>query len=92
MNDTIKKYLLKRAENNWKLQPTPKKNNYSFVICIPSYCEDQYIDKTLNSICNQNSNILKKTLIIIVINNGPNEDPEIISSNQKTKTIIKSLY
>ena len=91
MNDTIKKYLLKRAENKWKLQPTPKKNNYSFVICIPSYCEDQYIDKTLNSICNQNSNILKKTLIIIVINNGPNKNRKTLESNLKTIAIIKSF-
>ena len=89
MNDTIKKYLIKRSEKKWCLDPQPQRKSFSFIICIPSYAEDLYIKKTLQSIEKQNEKLLKKTLIIIVINNGPNEDPKIISSNQKTKAIIK---
>ena len=89
MNNIINKYLIKRSEKKWHLEPKPNNEKFSFIICIPSYSEDKYIKKTLQSIKKQNKTLLKTTLIIIVINNGPNEHNKIISSNKKTITIIK---
>ena len=89
MTNIIKKYITKRTiQDKWKLKPKPKQKKFSFIICIPSYSEHQYIENTLLSISNQNQNYLDKTLIIIVINNGPNEKKTVLSSNEKTIQII----
>ena len=90
MNQPIKKYLLKKSvHQTWSLNSKPDQKKYSFVISIPSYAEDNYIQKTLKSISNQNNLLLKKTLIIIVINNKVNDENKIINSNWKTIEIIK---
>ena len=92
MNQIIKKYIVKKSiQDKWKLNPEPIQKKFSFIICIPSYAEHQYIENTLLSISNQNQNYLNNTLIIIVINNGPNEKKTIISSNEKTIQIINQF-
>ena len=90
MNQVIKKYLFKKSvHQKWILNAKPNQNKYSFIISIPSYAEHKYIQKTLESISNQNNVLLKKTLIIIVINNKINDKKQIINSNLKTIEIIK---
>ena len=92
MNQIIKKYIIKRAiQDKWELKPKPIQKKYSFIICIPSYAEHEYIENTLLSISNQNKKYLKNTLIIIVINNGPNAKKTIISSNKKTNQILNQF-
>ena len=92
MNQIIKKYIIKRAiQDKWELKPKPIQKKYSFIICIPSYAEHEYIENTLLSISNQNKKYLKNTLIIIVINNGPNAKKTIISSNKKTIQILNQF-
>ncbi|MAV58751.1 MAG: hypothetical protein CMG07_02245 [Candidatus Marinimicrobia bacterium] len=90
MNQPIKKYLLKKSlHHKWSLNSKPNQKTYSFIISIPSYAEHNYIRKTLNSISNQNNLLLKKTLIIIVINNKINDENKILNSNLKTIELIK---
>ena len=92
MNQIITKYIIKRTlQDKWKLEPKPIQKKFSFIICIPSYAEHQHIKNTILSISNQDQNYLNNTLIIIVINNGPNEKKTIISSNEQTIQIINQF-
>ena len=60
MNHKINKYVNnKLANKKWSPHKTPSNQHYDFIITIPCYDEYDYIFKTLNSINNQNKNILK---------------------------------
>ena len=51
MNHKYEKYLNKKAiVDCWSFHQKPKKDKYDFVISIPSYCEFDYLFKTLDSI------------------------------------------
>ena len=91
MKSIISKYLEKRAEKKWDLNKIPNNKIYSFIICIPSYAEHNYIIQTLQSISKQNKNLLEKTLIIIVINNSSDSSLDVITSNHNTIKIIKKF-
>ena len=62
----------------------PIKKKYDFFIIIPAYNEELYIHHTLDSINCQNSNLLRNTLVVIVINNAVNTKKEIKNNNQRT--------
>ena len=85
MNHKYLKYLKnKSVSNSWSFNNLPKKDKYEIVITIPCYNEYAYIFKTLNSISEQNSILLDKTLVIVVINNSKNENQEIQKNNGRT--------
>ena len=91
MNHKIKKYInTKLADKKWQPSSTPPKNTYDTIITIPCYNEYDYIFKTLDSINNQNSTILEKTLVSIVINNSIEEHESILLNNRKTYEKLKS--
>ena len=86
-------YINKRGiQGNWFIQPTPTKK-YSHAIVIPSYCESNYIKKTLDSIQNNSSIILKDTLVIVVINNSTKLEYNVYNDNFLTvKKLSKLKY
>ena len=91
MNHKHQKYLDKKSvHKQWSYQKNPIKKNFDFIITIPCYDEYNYLFKTLESIDEQDQNLLKKTLVSIVINNSESEDPIIIQNNLKTfKKLLK---
>jgi len=94
MNHKINKYIKnKLADKKWGIHKTPNKQSYDFIVSIPCYDEYDYIFKTLESINNQNKNILKNTLVSITINNSEDVEDFILSNNQKTyEKLLESTY
>lgn len=91
MNTVIQTYLKKRAEKEpWILKISPEKKKYKFIICIPAYAELNHLPLTLKSIDQQDKKLLDKTLVIIVINNGPNPYPKVLKNNEHTKKLVLS--
>ena len=69
MNHKYKKYFDKKsAHHNWPKNGSYTNKTYDFIISIPCYDEYDYLFKTIKSIQNQNNELLKNTLISIVIN------------------------
>ena len=86
----MEKYLRKKAiKSPWEFHKLPKRDNYKFIIAIPSFNEGELIIETLNSISNQLNIDFSTILVIIVINNSENENEEIIINNHKTFNAIK---
>ena len=98
MDQFLKKTLLKYKKNKidltlGKSNNNPQKNNYKYFIIIPSFSEKLYIKKTLESISQQEKNLLDQTLIIIVINNSINDNNQIKENNYQTyKSLSKREY
>ena len=94
MNHKYEKYLNKKAILDfWVPHIKPQKKNYDFVISIPSYCEFNYLFKTLDSINNQDKSLLDKTIVSIIINNSNHSSKDIIDNNHATyKKLINSNY
>ena len=88
------KYINKKqivSKNN--ISNIPQKKQYDFFIIIPAYYENEYIHDTLASIANQNKLLLKKTLVVIVINNSNLCNQDIKHNNYKTfNTLINTNY
>ena len=77
----FKKYHFKGP---WKLEPIPNQKKYQFIIIIPSFSEYEYLPNLLFSIANQDKQLLKKLLVVIVINNSVNSNKSIIQNNKRT--------
>jgi len=92
--NTLNKYKKKQLQSIVGFShKSPLQRGYKYFIIIPSYNEYNYIHNTLNSIKNQNQELLKKLLVIIVINNAKEAEHSIYINNLKTyKTIINSKY
>jgi len=94
LNHKIQKYKSnKLADKKWSLNKTPHKPSYDIAITIPSYAEYDYLFKTLDSINNQDTDMLKNTLVSIVINNSNNEKQSVIDNNNKTyEKLLESTF
>ena len=94
MNHKYEKYLNKKAiVDCWSFHQKPKKDKYDFVISIPSYCEFNYLFKTLDSINLQEEYLLDKTIVSIVINNSDSCSNSVIKNNHSTyEKLINSSY
>ena len=64
-------------------------NKFNYAIVIPSFSENNFLFKTLDSIEKNNPEILNKTIIIIVVNNSKKTKLNIKNNNYKT---LKLLY
>lgn len=85
MSKVIQKYLKKRAVlSPWGFTALPKKTNYKFIFVIPAYSEFENLPKTIQSINQQNKQLLNDTLVVIVVNNGENCIDEDLQNNQNT--------
>ena len=95
MNHKYEKYFNKKAITDcWIPHKKPQKNKYDFIISIPSYCEFDYLFKTLDTINNQDRTLLDKSIVSIIINNSSCEvSKDIINNNYDTyKKLINSNY
>ena len=94
MNYKYEKYLNKKAILGcWVPHSLPKKNKYDFVISIPSYCEFDYLFKTLDTINNQDQALLDRTIVSVVVNNSSVSNKNVIADNHATyKRLINSSY
>tara|TARA_Y100001970_G_scaffold291554_1_gene429123 strand:- start:1624 stop:2784 length:1161 start_codon:yes stop_codon:yes gene_type:complete len=85
MSHKYNKYLNKKSVHKlWESNSIPKKKIFDFIISIPCYDEYDYLFETLESINKQDSNLLKNTLVSLVINNSNKENQKIIDNNKKT--------
>ena len=64
---------------------------YKFSIIIPCFSESKYIPYLFDSINKQNQKLLKKTLVVIVINNLKNSSKDIIQDNNDTIQFLKHV-
>jgi len=87
--NTLNKYKQKLIYHDLNRHIKPIRNSYQYFIVIPVLNELEYLFKTLNSINNQNSELLKKTLIVIVINNRVDSSIHIKKNNRLTYEKIK---
>ena len=63
--NTLNKYKQKLIYHDLNRHIKPIRNSYQYFIVIPVLNELEYLFKTLNSINNQDSLVLNKTLIVI---------------------------
>ena len=66
-----------------------EKKYYPYFIIIPVYNELEYITHTLESINEQDQELLNHLLVILVINNSSMESKKIIDENYKTHQLIE---
>ena len=85
MEFKFKKYINNKVDLiSWPIHRTPKKLKYKYIVSIPCYDEYDYIFKTLESINNQDYNLLDDVLVTIVVNNSNKENYFIVDNNHKT--------
>ena len=86
----IPAYLKKRGVNgSWKISPEPKRK-FDQTLVIPAYAESEYLPTTLLSLNENNTSLLKNTLVILVINNAENSPKEIRRDNQHCFKLLSS--
>jgi len=88
--NNIPSYLKKRGVNGpWEIAlELSRKFNYAVV--IPAYGEPEYLPTTLLSLNENNTSLLKNTLVILVINNAENSPEEICRENQHCLDLLCS--
>jgi glycosyltransferase involved in cell wall biosynthesis len=69
INKYFRRIQIKRKVNFRNTAFSVSKDYFRMAVVIPVYGEYEYIDKTLSSLSANSSNYLKKTLILLVINN-----------------------
>ena len=69
----------------------PQKEKYKYFIIIPAYAENLYLERTLDSINEQEVKLLNQTLVIIVINNSSDDSQNIKNNNALTYQHIINL-
>ena len=88
--NNIPAYLKNRGFNGpWKISPEPKRK-FDQTLVIPVYAESEYLPPTLLSLNENNADILKDTLVVVVINNAENSPEEIRGDNQHCLELLKS--
>ena len=76
--NNIPAYLKNRGFNGpWKISPEPNRK-FDQTLVIPAYAESEYLPPTLLSLNENNADILKDTLVVVVINNAENSPEEIL--------------
>ncbi len=89
MNPSIIKYLNKRGiQGNWNLNPHPALSGYSCGIVIPACCERDWLPATLDCLAFQDGNLLKETLVTVVINNSSDASESVRQENRETAELI----
>lgn len=87
--DFVKKYLKKFSFTDWHIS-----NNcnqlFENIIVIPALAEFEQLPDCLNSLEQNEDELLAKTLVIVVVNNSVNSDEEIRLNNYKTIQFIKN--
>ena len=77
-------YLKKRGViGPWKIHPVPDKK-FNQIVVIPAYAEFRCLPRTLQSINENSYDILKNTLIVVVINNSTHANIKVKTNNELT--------
>ena len=85
----LKKYLKKKAENNWVLNTDPAQKKYTSFIIVPAKAEFDNLPTLLNSISKQNAECLQNCLTVIVFNNSEEDSQNIFDNNKKSIEYIE---
>lgn len=82
IQERVGKYLKKQNIHKWKIK---KRHNdfYNNFVVIPACDEFNYIHNLLQTLEINESEYLKKTLVVIVVNNSVNASKEVKNSNLK---------
>jgi hypothetical protein len=82
-------YLKKRGvQGPWFLEL--QKRVYTFILVVPVMNELESLPLLLKSIEKQEESLLRKTLVLVVINNGPEAKPSVLKNNQDLHELLKS--
>ena len=88
--NNIPSYLKKRGVNGpWEIAPESSRK-FNYAVVIPAYGEPEYLPSTLLSLNENNTSLLKNTLVVVVINNAENSPEEICRENQHCFDLLNS--
>ena len=77
-------YLKKRGISGpWKIEPLINRT-FNQAIVIPAYSEFEFLPDTLGSINQNKSELLKQTIVVVVVNNAINSPQSVKENNQLT--------
>ncbi|MBX3006537.1 MAG: glycosyltransferase family 2 protein [Melioribacteraceae bacterium] len=85
----VESYLNKFGTINREVKTFTNKF-YDYIVVMPALAEFQNIPKLIDSLRKNRSEILSKTLILVVVNNGENASNEVLDDNRKTIDLIIS--
>jgi len=85
----VKKYLEKYSLRKWTLD-SDKKINVTAAVVIPAIKEYENIKKLLDSLLENDTGYLERTLIIFVLNNFASSSYQIKEENRETISYIRS--
>ncbi len=92
MNPSIATYLRKRGVKGlWKPAKAVVRPQYDFFIVIPAFCEFEFLPKTLQSLARQNSTLLERTLVVVVVNNAEGAPGSVRADNLRTLRAFENL-
>lgn len=90
MNDKLSSYLSKKGISGpWKIEPELTKI-YHQIIVVPSYAERFTLPELLGSIGRQSKELLKNTVVIVVVNNGESAPMKDKENNKLTIEFLKN--
>ncbi|MAZ61057.1 MAG: hypothetical protein CMG50_02630 [Candidatus Marinimicrobia bacterium] len=89
-NISFNKYIKKTIYPDLSRHNFPNKKQYHYFIVIPVFNEFDYLLATLQSINNQDQSLLKKTLIVLVINNCKDSEQSIKDNNRLTFEMVQN--
>lgn len=90
MNLAIKKYLEKKASNNWSVE-WDMRDAPEMAIVIPTLDEYDGVIKLLLSLAENESDYFQKTLIIFVVNNPEDANQNILRENIRTAETLRRI-
>lgn len=90
MSRQLQKYLRTRAVSTpWQLNGN-ERNDFSAAVVIPALAEVQSLPLTLASLATNPAQCLQQTLVLVVVNNGPDASREQKRENQQTLDWLRS--
>ncbi|HSR11859.1 MAG TPA: glycosyltransferase family 2 protein [Thermodesulfobacteriota bacterium] len=82
--DTVTKYLSSRGvAGPWAIEGT-EKSDYAAAVVIPALAENDLLFFTLDSLTRNRTDLLRRVLILIVINNGKSASAAVRENNRAT--------
>jgi hypothetical protein len=87
---TVQTYLKNHSLHQWELEWNDRPE-IEMVVVIPAIQEYENIKRLLNSLADNDSNYLKKTLVIFVVNHSIASKPTVKNDNYKTLKILRQI-
>ena len=83
-------FINDKALNKWKLEWV-EVPGIEQVVVVPAICEFENIKNLLSSLIKNDLSLLKKSLVIFVINNSINSNQEIKEDNKKSLFLLREI-